>query len=213
MTPLVWQFPPSFISISMFLFRIISVVHMFLHKIQFPHGCVETGFSSFGRMSFLTRMFLIDRGRRNATNGWLVNIFDVFVSFSSRWKFFLRIDGTMDKFGCQSQTKITCGSFFSLGLSFNSSDRSILDTSSIAWFNSWGWYPRLTKNVLIILQFLWKSSFSEHIRLILMNCPFGMFFITCLGWFDDLFKYINASVGFLVQIGVNDAIFSRNSYI
>ena len=108
------QFPPSFSFMVMFFLELLieGLFRMSLQRMQDPHGDVDVGFVVGGLISFRMRKFRIVFGRRKATDGCSLNILLKRSSACRTGKCCFRIDGILLSDGCQSHTKMVCGSFF-----------------------------------------------------------------------------------------------------
>ena len=134
---LVWQVPPPSVlmEIPRLVLQILSVEMISLHNLQFffLQGSIILGVST-SRTLFFTRILLNDLGLLYATIGTEVKISLAAVSFWRRWKCFFNADGRRATLGCQSQTKINCGSCFI----FSVSSKSLLRVSSKPlWWIFW----------------------------------------------------------------------------
>ena len=168
----VWQVPPPSVlmEIPRLVLQILSVEMISLHNLQFffLQGSVILGVST-SRTLFFTRILLNDLGLLYATIGTEVKISLAAVSFWRRWKCFFNADGRRATLGCQSQTKINCGSRFIFSVSSNSLLRGIVETSLMDFLRSSDLYPLFSKYDESLAQLLRKSSFWLHIRRTLMN--------------------------------------------
>ena len=204
----VWQFPPfsAFSFIFFFLFVIVLVDMISLHILHFGFlqgSVLGTCWDDPSSDNLLfTRIFFSVLVRRYATIGVDVKILFAFLSFCSRWKCFFRDVDRRERLGCQSQTKIVWGSCFTLIVSRSSSSRVIRDTSLMDLSRNILLYPLFSKKDARVAQCLKKSEFWLHIRRTRMNWPLGMFLFTCFGWFEDVLRYKNASVGFVYKLVV-----------